>query len=151
SHLITPSLFEPTAIVISHEHLDHIDPWFLANVPAHVPVIIHRYPSPVLRRKILSSGCRKIIEVEAWEQVDLPGSTKVFFVPEDSPSNHDAAIVLQADGQTLLDLNDARLSSVQLREIRSKVGTAIDVLSLQGAGASWYPICYEYPEKQRDE
>ena len=56
SHLVTPSLFEPTAIVLSHEHLDHTDSWFLSQVPAHVPVIIPRYPSPVLKRKILSNS-----------------------------------------------------------------------------------------------
>jgi UDP-MurNAc hydroxylase len=26
SHLIDPTLFQATAVVISHEHLDHVDP-----------------------------------------------------------------------------------------------------------------------------
>ena len=51
SHLVTPALSDPTALVISHEHLDHVDPWFLSRVPAHVPVVIFQFPSPVLRRK----------------------------------------------------------------------------------------------------
>src|SRR5688500_14199010 len=130
---MTPSLFEPTAIVLSHEHLDHTDSWFLSQVPAHVPVIIPRYPSPVLKRKILSAGHRDIIEVPAWEPVDLFGGGNVFFVGEESPANHDAAAIIEADGQTLVNMNDALLSPVQLREIRAKVGNRIDMLCLQGA------------------
>ncbi|MFM8008315.1 MAG: hypothetical protein ACKO86_26035, partial [Dolichospermum sp.] len=65
--------------------------------------------------------------------------------------NHDSAVVIVADGQTLLNLNDARLSGSQLSSIRNKVGGVIDVLALQGAGASWYPICYEYPQERKRE
>jgi UDP-MurNAc hydroxylase len=149
SHLITSSLFHPTLIVISHEHLDHVDPWFLGQVPSDVPVIIPRYPSPVLKRKILSAGCRPIIEVRFWERADLAGEGYVFFVPEESPVNHDAAVVLHAEGHTVLNMNDARLSPVRLREIRATVGSRIDLLCLQGAGASWYPMCYDYSHARR--
>ena len=151
SHVLTPSLCEPTAVVISHEHLDHVDPWFLARVPAHVPAIIHRFPSPVLRRKILAGGERPIIEVDAWTPVEIADGTRVWFVPELSPMNHDTAIVIQADGHTLLDMNDARLSPIQLREIRARAGGVVDLFALQGAGASWYPMCYEYPEERGRE
>lgn len=151
AHLVTPSLFEPTAIVITHEHLDHVDPWFLARVPSDVPVIIPRYPSPVLKRKILSAGSRAILELGFWEREDLAGGAEVFFVPEESPVNHDAAVVIQADGYTLVNMNDARLSSVRLREIRSTVGGRVDFLCLQGAGASWYPMCYDYADVRREE
>jgi UDP-MurNAc hydroxylase len=151
SHLIAPSLFEPTTLIISHEHMDHLDPWFLAQVPSYVPVIIPRYPSPVLRRKILSAGHRDIIEVSTWELIDLPGGGNLFFVGEDSPVNHDAAVIIQIDGRTLVNMNDALLSPVQIREIRAKVGQNIDFLCLQAAGASWYPMCYEYPDGRRHE
>lgn len=151
SHLISPSLFTPSAIVISHEHIDHVDGWVLARVPAHVPVIIHNYPSPELRRKVLAAGDREVIAVDAWTPVDIADGTRVFFVPEDSPMNHDAAVVIEGDGRILLDLNDARLSPVQLRAIRAKVGGVVDLFALQAAGASWYPLCYEYPAERRLE
>jgi UDP-MurNAc hydroxylase len=148
SHLMVPTLCTPTALVISHEHLDHVDPWFLARVPSHVPAIILRYPSPVLRRKILAGGDRPIIEADAWEPVEIADGVTVFFVPEPSPMNHDTGIVIQADGQTLLNLNDARLAPMQFREIRARVGGTIDLFALQGAGASWYPMCYDYPPER---
>ncbi len=150
-HLMTPSLLEPTAIIFSHEHLDHLDPWFLAQVPTNVPAVIPRYSSPVLQRKISAAGHRKIVEALPWEPVELAEGTHVFFVPEESPMNHDSAVVIVGDGHTLLDLNDARLSLSQLRSIRAKVGGAIDLLALQGAGASWYPMCYEYTQERRRE
>jgi UDP-MurNAc hydroxylase len=143
AHLLKPSLFEPTAIAISHEHLDHVDPWFLARVPPHVPVVIPRYPSPVLKEKILSGGPREIIEAAQWERVEIADGTTVFFVSE-PPMNHDSAIIVEGDGQVLLDLNDARLFPVQFRDIRQDVGGHVDMFTFQGAGASWFPMCYRY-------
>lgn len=150
SHLLkNESFFRPTAVVISHEHLDHVDPWFLARVAGDVPVVIPRYPSPALRQKILMGGPRRIIEAEQWEIVTI-GDTEIFFVSE-PPMNHDSAIMVKAEGQTLLDLNDARLFPVQLREIKQKLGGKIDIFAFQGAGASWFPMRYEYsPERARE-
>jgi UDP-MurNAc hydroxylase len=150
SHLLTPSLLKPTAIAISHEHLDHIDPWFLAQVPSDVPVIIPHYPSPVLKQKILQGGPREIIEAAQWEVVEVAEGMQLFFVSE-PPQNHDSAIIVQADGQTLLNMNDARLFPLQFREIRQKAGGHIDMFTLQGAGASWYPMCYGYPPERAVE
>ncbi|CAN5790301.1 hypothetical protein BH24BAC1_BH24BAC1_10230 [soil metagenome] len=58
--------------------------------------------------------------------------------------NHDSAMVVIGDGHCLLNLNDARLFPMQLRDIRQKAGGRIDILTFQGAGASWYPMCYGY-------
>ena len=150
SHLLGAKLARPTAIVISHEHLDHVDPWFLAQVPNSVPVIIPRYPSPVLKRKILKGGPREIVEADQWEVVSAVDGVELFFVSE-PPMNHDSAIVVRADGYSLLNLNDARLFPVQLREIRRMLGGTVDAFAFQGAGASWFPMCYGYPpEKARE-
>jgi UDP-MurNAc hydroxylase len=59
--------------------------------------------------------------------------------------------VITGDGQTLLDLNDARLFPVQFRGIRQEVGGDIDLFAFQGAGASWYPMCYPYPDERREQ
>lgn len=149
SHLLD-RLEKPTAVVISHEHLDHVDPWFLARLPEDVPVIVPRYPSPVLRQKILRGGPREVIELAQWEVFEFADDTRLFFVSE-PPMNHDSAMVLEAGGRTLLNMNDARLFPVQLREIRRRVGGTVDVFALQGAGASWYPMCYHYPPEKLAE
>jgi UDP-MurNAc hydroxylase len=151
SFVLGPSLLNPAAIVISNEHLDHVDPWFLARVSPSVPVIIPRYPSPVLRRKVESAGHRTILEVPPWEQVEVAEGIALFFVSEESPMNHDSAIVISGGGHTVLNLNDAGLSPVQLRGIKRKAGGQIDLFAFQGAGASWYPMPYRYSEERKRE
>ena len=149
AHLLD-RLEKPTAVVISHEHLDHVDPWFLSRLPAEVPVVVPHYPSPVLRQKILQGGERDILELAQWEVHEFAPDTRLFFVSE-PPMNHDSAMVLEADGQVLLNMNDARLFPVQFREIRRRVGGTIDIFAFQGAGASWYPMCYDYPAERSME
>jgi UDP-MurNAc hydroxylase len=150
SHLITPEIFSPTAIAISHEHLDHVDPWFLSKVPGHVPVIIPRYPSPVLKQKILKGGPRRIIELPQWETYEVADGLTIYFVSE-PPQNHDSAMILSGEGQTILNMNDARLFPIQFKEIQQRAGRQIDLFLYQGAGASWYPMCYDYPAERARE
>jgi UDP-MurNAc hydroxylase len=70
-------------------------------------------------------------------------------VSEESPMNHDAALVVHGAGRAIVNLNDGRLSPQQMRAIRTQVGGPVDALLLQGAGASWYPMCYGYgPERE---
>lgn len=148
-HLLNSTLYQPTAIIISHEHLDHLDAWFLNQVPGHIPVVIPDYPSPQLHHKILAAGPRPIHTLPAWTSWDISEHCQVFFVPEESPMNHDAAVVIEQGDRVVLNLNDARLSPTQLQNICSHLNKPIDVLALQGAGASWYPLCYHYPPEQQ--
>jgi UDP-MurNAc hydroxylase len=147
SHLID-RLQPPDAVAISHEHLDHVDSWWLSQLPKHTPVYVPHYPLGVLREKISASGLSDIREIEAWRDVEILPGLQLFFVPERSPMNHDAGMVLRTDDHVVVNANDARLCPLQLREIREKVGR-IDLLALQGAGASWYPMVYDYNEEQK--
>jgi UDP-MurNAc hydroxylase len=140
------SIYKPKAIIISHEHLDHCDPWFLSKVDPDVPVIIPKYPSPVLKNKILQGGERQIIEVPEWEAFELSEGDSLFFVKE-PPMNHDSAMVLTSGGLSLLNMNDARLFPMQLRDIKAKVGGKIDVFAFQGGGASWFPMVYNFDQE----
>src|SRR4051794_40054894 len=81
-HLVSDSLLAPDVVVLSHEHLDHLDPWTLARVPPDVPVIVPRYPSPVLLTKIAAARERPVIELAAWERYEIAEGTSVFFVQE---------------------------------------------------------------------
>jgi UDP-MurNAc hydroxylase len=147
SHLID-QLEMPHAVAISHEHLDHVDAWWLGRLPRVTPVYVPRYPLSALREKVLASGQTNIREVEAWTDVEVLPGIQLFFVPERSPMNHDSAMVVRSQANVLLNANDARLCPLQLHEIRAKVGH-IDLLALQGAGASWYPMVYQYSNEQK--
>ncbi|NJL10122.1 MAG: MBL fold metallo-hydrolase, partial [Calothrix sp. SM1_7_51] len=74
-HLIEPTLLQPSAIAISHEHLDHVDPWFLSQVAPNTPIIIPSYPSPILKQKIVATGLKNIIEVTQWQELQVSKGT----------------------------------------------------------------------------
>lgn len=142
---------DPAAVVITHEHLDHVDPWILSKLSPEVPLVIPRYPASELKRKLALAGRHPIIELDAWQRQALAEGFDAFVVPEASPMNHDAGVVIIADGHSLVNLNDARLFPVQLRRIRSEVGGHVDALTAQGAGASWYPVVYDYDDARMAE
>jgi UDP-MurNAc hydroxylase len=58
---------------------------------------------------------------------------------------HDAAVLVFAAGHAILHTNDARLTPAQLRRAVEEVGRPLDLMGVQMSGASWHPICYEYP------
>ena len=147
SHLRTvPGLLECDWVAVSHEHLDHMDLKLLAAMPDHVRVVIPRYPSAVCKQRLTSAGVKHVIEVEAWQR--LPLNTRgdwLTVIPEQSPMCHDAAFLIMADGVSIMHTNDARLSLAQVRRAMSEVGGPLDLMALQMSGASWHPICYDYP------
>ena len=148
-HLLDASLLEPTAVCISHEHLDHLDPWFLARVADSAPVLFPHYPADAVRKKLEGAGRARLVELEPWRRHDAAPGTQVMFVSEVSPMNHDSAVVVLADGRVVLDLNDARLTPQQIHEIRTVVGGHIDVLTIQGSSATWHPMQYELPDARK--
>jgi UDP-MurNAc hydroxylase len=144
AHLLTDErLLRPDAVLLSHARQDHADPWLLDRLHPDVPIYIPRPAARVLRETILRGSPRRIVPVEEWEEVEVAPGVVAFFVGE-PPMNGRSAIVVRADGRTLLDMSDARLFPVQLREIRSKVGGTVDAFAFQGVGASWYPMVYGY-------
>lgn len=147
SHLID-RIKPPQAVAISHEHLDHVDRWWLARLPHNTPVYFPRYPLGTLREKILASGQMNIKELEPWTELEVLPGVRLFFVPEQSPMNHDSGMVFRTENKVIVNANDARLCPLQLHEIRAKVGH-IDLLALQGAGASWYPMVYQFSDEEK--
>ncbi len=93
------------------------------------------------------AGIRNVvIELDAWERLALNDRGDwVTVIPELSPMCHDAAILVYVDGHAVLHTNDARLSVSQLRRAAEEAGRPIDVMGVQMSGASWHPICYDYP------
>src|SRR4051794_8475229 len=149
SHLLATDLWNPTAVALSHEHLDHLDPWFLAKLDPSVPVVAPRFPSSVIRRKVLSSGPREVVELEPGEWFDIGNDMQLKFLLERSPMNHDSGIVVRCGDSVLLDMNDARLTPAQLRGVAAESGGHVSALALQGSGASWHPMVYRYADEHK--
>lgn len=148
SHLATDELLSPDWVAISHDHQDHLDLATLARVPARATIFVPDYASKRLVHLLRRVVRAEVVEVRAWEhaQIDARGSW-LTFIPEQSPMCHDAAVLVWSGGTSLLDCNDARLTAAQARRAAIAAGGRIDVMTIQTSGASWHPVCYEYPER----
>ena len=51
-------------VVVSHEHLDHLDLDLLAGLPEDVPVVVPRYPSTIIQRRLRSIGRRHVVVLD---------------------------------------------------------------------------------------
>ncbi|MEU5877469.1 MBL fold metallo-hydrolase [Spirillospora sp. NPDC047279] len=149
-HLDVPRLADADWVAVSHEHLDHFDPWFIARLPERTRILIPRYPGPAFRERMGEvAGTRQVIEIPPWEKFPLDNrGSWITAIPELSPMCHDAAFLMVADGRAILHCNDARLTAAQARRAKHAAGGRLDLMALQAAGASWHPICYEYPPEE---
>ena len=157
AHLLTPQTLDADVVVVSHEHLDHLDLELLQGLPEHVPVIVPRYPSTILERRLRALGRRNVVVLDAWERYRLgaghPGSEDDWLtvIPEQCPMSHDAAVLIKVAGQSILHTNDARISLAQVRRGMAEVGGQIDLMAVQMSGASWHPVCYEYSPEEKEQ
>jgi UDP-MurNAc hydroxylase len=136
-HLDTPELLDVDWVAVSHEHLDHMDLSVLTRLPERTRVLIPRYPSPTFYDRLVSGGVGNIIELEPWQPfaLDTAGSW-ITAIPEQSPMCNDSAFLIIADGFSVLDCNDARLTAAQARRASHLAGGTLDVMAVQTSGAS---------------
>ena len=150
-HLDTQQVLRADWVVVSHAHLDHFDAALLSRLPEQVRVVIPRYPSAALRDAVRATGVRHIVEVDGWTRLALNDRGDwLTVIPEASPMCHDAAVLIRVAGRSILHANDARLSPAQCRRAAIEGDGAIDLMAVQMSGASWHPICYEYPSSEID-
>lgn len=129
-------------LIVSHEHPDHLDAQFLRKVPASVPLHIVSYGSPLFARKLLRTTGRtpKVLPTGKQHQI---GDIQVRIWTEASPMQQDSVWVFRHGNHSIVHTVDSRLNPDQLDEILEFIGREPDLLLLQCAGASWYPMVYE--------
>src|SRR3954452_6437608 len=110
SHLLRPELLDVDLVVVSHEHLDHLDLDLIAGLPQSVPVVIPRYPSTIMQRRLRAIGRTRVVVLEAWQRYPLNGDDWLTVIPEQCPMSHDSAVLLKLGARTVLHTNDARIS-----------------------------------------
>ena len=64
-------LLGATAVYISHEHLDHYDPEFVAQLPRDTPILTGRAYKKRLVSKLRKLGFENIIELDNFESYEL--------------------------------------------------------------------------------
>jgi UDP-MurNAc hydroxylase len=127
--------------IISHEHMDHLDPSFLRALPASVPLYVPAYGSTALVRKLMRLVGRppKVLRTGIVHRL---GDIDVRVWTEPSPMNQDSVWVFRHGEHSLVHMVDSRLNPDQLDEIAAFVGKP-DLLFVQCAGASWFPLVYD--------
>jgi UDP-MurNAc hydroxylase len=124
------------ALYISHMHEDHFDERLLTHLDRDLKVLVPRYRSKAMARRLASMGFENLVLLGHQEQhVLADGFTATMFL--DTSHKEDSGLLLDLDGFRFLDLNDCNTALSQLP-------SDIDLLAAQYSGASWYPNCYAY-------
>lgn len=155
-------------IYVSHIHPDHFSSATMAQVPK-VPVLIHQFQSPFLRRNIKNLGFP--VE-EIANGLAHPGLAKhgirfsVYAADNCNPevcqrffgctraevatTQIDSLCVIQDNEQTVVNVNDCpyELSRAMLPKLR-ELYPSIDLLMVAYAGAGPYPQCFDMPEAEK--
>ena len=150
AHLLTPEVLDVDLVVVSHEHLDHLDLDLIASLPETVPVVVPRYPSTIMERRLRAIGRTRIVVLDAWQRYALNDHDWLTVIPEQCPMSHDSAVLFMISGHSVMHTNDARISLAQARRAMTEVGGELDVMGVQMSGASWHPVRYEYDEVERE-
>lgn len=143
-HLDLESLKQADWTAVTHEHLDHFDPWYLAQLPSSARVLIPQYPSAGFRRRVEEAGVRNIVELAPWQPFPLDDrGSWITAIPEVSPMWHDAAFLIVADGHAVLNCNDAKLTPAQTRRAKHMAGGRLSLMAVQTSRAAWHPMAYD--------
>src|ERR1041385_8919845 len=108
---------EPDFIYITHVHWDHFHGPSLKRFSRQTPIIIPLERSRRSRRDLADMGFTNVIEVGHARSVVLQDD----FTITSYQFSHwgDSALVIEADGVTLLNANDAKFMGLPLRQILS--------------------------------
>jgi UDP-MurNAc hydroxylase len=129
-------------VYISHEHRDHFDPEFLKTLPLQdLTFVVPHFRRDALRAELAELHPEAVIACSHAENVPIPGGSVKLYL-DDSGINRDSSLLLRADGDSFLNLNDCKLNE-ELPAISATEGP-ISVLTSQFSGATWHPTCYEY-------
>lgn len=133
---------KPAFVYVSHEHRDHFDPEFLKTLsPEKITFLVPKFNRPHLREELARLNPMSVVASSHAQGIEIPGGIVKIYL-DDSGLNRDSAILLKADNESFLNLNDCKLYD-EVSSIRASEGS-ISVLTCQFSGATWHPTCYEY-------
>jgi len=133
-------------LYVSHEHQDHFDRNFLRSLPENgFEYVLARYQRAALRAEIARHHRDPMNVLAHGEEIAIPGGSLKLYL-DDTGLSRDSAILVKADGQTFLNLNDCKLYD-EVPSIGREEGP-ISVFACQFSGATWHPICYDYPQPE---
>lgn len=134
---------KPRYLYVSHEHKDHMDIDFLPLLKGEdISILIADFENNFLARQLTQLGLDHYKKIAHLQEVGFPGGGFIKFFIEESGINRDSGVLIHADQSNFLNFNDAKLFD-SIPDLPKNIGP-IDVFSVQFAGGTWHPICYEY-------
>ncbi len=148
-HTDLSALLAPDAVYVSHEHLDHFDPWFLAQLPKSTPILTGRFHKKRCLRLLESLGFDDVTQLADFDGHTIaPGFVVRIALPSYNCPPHwfDSCALIEAGGKKIFNLNDCN-HALPIDEIRS---WNVDVMLGQASPAIWYPLTYtNYTPEQK--
>jgi UDP-MurNAc hydroxylase len=138
---------QPDFLYVSHNHADHFDRAFCAEVDKETPVILPSYPLRELEQELRALGFTDFIRTSDGEQFEIGGLKMVVFSnssPSDGPMG-DSALMVDDGSSRIFNQNDSRPHDLEL----VKSYGPYDVHFAQHSGAVWYPVVYNMPAKAK--
>lgn len=136
-------------LLLSHGHQDHLHWPTLEHCNKNAKVYFPLQFEPGARKDFTELlGFRTFVEAIGRRTYQLPGSARVTFIPV----GHDSIMVIEADGEVLVNVNDALHSTpaAVIDEVTAYVKRrfpAIDYMFCGYGGASHYPNCFKVEGK----
>jgi len=106
---------KPDAIYLTHLHWDHFHGVSLRRFARDTPVLVPRGHHDRMRRDLHHLGFRNVLELDHGESFSLAQGFRITSY-QFSPFL-DSALLVECDGVTLLDANDAKFMGGPLRQI----------------------------------
>lgn len=124
-------------LYVSHGHEDHFDERLLARLSRDTTVLVPRYRTRTLERRLTALGFTRQIRLGHRETHRIgPDATATMLL--DTSHKEDSGLLLDLGGFRFLDLNDCNPPL-------SDLPAGVDLLAAQYSGAGWYPNAYDYP------
>lgn len=137
-------------IYISHIHPDHFDPDSLEYFNKRIPVYIGDYENKNFRDEISNLGF-DVIECPFQSFVKVKGSSFSIAIIESDygeSAAFDSSIVIKTPEATVFNNNDCYLKEPKYQWIKDNC--KVDFAFLGYSPASYYPICFEFPELKKN-
>ena len=137
----------PDFIYLTHIHWDHFQGPSLRKLGLNTTIIIPKAPGKRLKQDLVDMGCSNIIEAEHGKRMKLADD---FYIT----SYHfwmflDSAIVIETDGVTLFNANDAKFMGLPYKQILNN-HPKIDFVFRSHSSAN-SRLCYEILDQENIE
>jgi UDP-MurNAc hydroxylase len=138
-----PGIFRPDVVYITHWHFDHLHGESLERFDKGCLVLVAKFPVSSLPQQLRDMGFTRVMEIEHGRTFEIaPGFSITSFQIQ---YQDDSICVVEADGQVLVDLNDAKPLPRTWRMLRRRY-PRVDFMLRSHSPAWSYPSAYTFED-----